>query len=232
MGTYLRFVAKPGCEDQINDAYSAISMDPKQWLVYSERVIADEIAFIHSSAGESQAHLRRHVRTMQDWESHFPNMRRGTGKIKLSAINDERESPIKRDIKFIIEHRKLFKSIDGIDEAFERGLCDFAHDLLFNDLPSGACEVFRLCCEHGCPELWMAYHGFKTSPCEETWEVLRTRLVPWHGRMTVCARVKEWARFRNGQDFESRGRFRDGNLPSIRQLRAALRAPSRAAPVT
>ena len=47
MGTYMEFKAKPGCEDQINAAYAAMTGDPDDWLVYSDRAIESEIAFIH-----------------------------------------------------------------------------------------------------------------------------------------------------------------------------------------
>lgn len=245
MGTYLEFRAKPGCEDQLNAAYAAMTGKPEDWLVYSEKIILSEIAWIHSPKGERQAHLRRFLRTVNDWEKCFPVLKVGYGRFKLSGIEEEeaeRIATIKRDIKFILEHRMLFRLIDGLDYAREYDLCDFSgadliedhrakkrpasDDPQFADLPIGKCEVYRLCVGHARPDLWKAYVEFKQSPNDDSWKELRNKVVPWLGMMTtVWQQMERWATRRDGLDYGLMGRFRDGTVPTQFQLRAALREP-------
>ena len=114
MGTYLEFKAKPGCEDQINAAYAAMTGEPADWLVYSDKIIESEIAYIHSPAGKAQAHMRSWLNTVDDWNKAFTVWRSGTGQIKLSGVDDkdkERVIGIKDDIKFILDNRMLFEAV-------------------------------------------------------------------------------------------------------------------------
>ena len=138
MGTYVTFTAKPGCADQINAAY-AKEIGGNDSLVYSARVIMDEIAYIHSPAGESQAHLRPHLKTVKDWNQVFPALREDTGQIKISWIADDemcdllpRREHIRKSIAFLLEHRMLFARIDGLDDAREHGLTDYTEDRIEN----------------------------------------------------------------------------------------------------
>lgn len=141
MGTYLDLEAKRGCEDQINELYRQMTGNPNDFLVYSDEVIRSEIEYIHSPAGESQAHMRPWLRTVQDWNMHFPTCRSGTGQIRLTGVGEmlrnvsnpetkvdeevQRVLQTQRDVQFVLDNRLLFKKIWGLDEARQRGLTDF-----------------------------------------------------------------------------------------------------------
>jgi hypothetical protein len=242
MGTYLEVVAKPGCEDQINAAYAKTTGKAGDYLVYSDSVIKSEIAYIHSPEGESQAHLRISLKTVDDWNEFYPGMRVGEGSAKLSGIDDDDAAgieDIKRTVAFVLEHRMLFSSIKGLDDARRLGYCDFKDDLIednkskkrppsveptFADLPRGQSEFYTKCLSHNRPDLWSAYLGFKDNPCESTWVSLRQKVVPWHSGMGgVWAAVERSATEKDGKDFGLMGRFRDGNVPTLMLVRAALR---------
>jgi len=241
MGAYLTFEAKPGCEDQINAAYAAMTGEPSNWLVYSDGVIKSEIAFIQSPAGDAQAHMRSWLHTVDDWNRAFTVWRSGTGQIKLSGVDDEDEdrvTSIKRDIRFILDNRMLFAAITGLDDARRFGFCDFQGDLIenhqtktrppsddlkFSVLPRATSSFYRLCVKHDRPDLWGAYVQFKDNPCDETWLELRTKTVPWLGLNTVWLEVEKRAAKIDGRDFGLRGRFRDGHAPSLMLVRTAIR---------
>ena len=240
MGTYLEFKAKPGCEDQINAAYAAMTGDPDDWLVYSDRGIKSEIAFIHSPAGEAQAHMRSWLNTVDDWNNAFTVWRSGTGQIKLSGVDDEdkeRVTGIERDIQFILDNRMLFEAVTGLDDARKYGFCDFLGDLIdnhqtkarppsddpkFSDLPRATSSFYRSCVKHNRPDLWGAYVQFRDNPCEKTWVELRNKTVPWLKLNTVWSTVEKRAAKIDGRDFGLRGRFRDGHMPSLMLVRTAI----------
>lgn len=242
MGTYLELKAKPGCEDQINTAYAAMTGEKNDWLVYSDRIIESEIAFIHSPAGKGQAHMRSWLNTVDDWNKAFAVWRSGTGQIKLSGVDDEdkeRVTNIARDIQFILDNRMLFEAITGLDDTRRYGFCDFQGDLIenhqtktrppsddpkFSDLPRATSRFYRLCVQHDRPDLWGAYGQFKDNPCEETWLKLRTKTVPWLRLNTVWSEVEKRAAKMDGRDFGLLGRFRDRHVPSLMLVLAALRA--------
>ena len=241
MGTYLEFTAKPGCEDQLNAAYAAHTGRADDFLVYSDKVIAAEIAFIHSPSGQGQAHLRRHLHTVEDWSRIFPMLRAGRGQRKLSGIGeDEREriANLRRDIRFILDHRMLFQSITGLDDARQHGFTEFGHDLIeegrgkartddpalsFADLPKGRSDLYRCCVAHGRPDLWAAWRVFQNRSDEASWLGLRDKVIPWTDQ-TVWQSVEESAAERDGKHFGLRGRFRDGVVPDLVLVYAALRA--------
>lgn len=241
MGTYLEFKAKPGCEDQINAAYAAMTGEPADWLVYSDKIIESEIAYIHSPAGKAQAHMRSWLNTVDDWNKAFTVWRSGTGQIKLSGVDDkdkERVIGIKDDIKFILDNRMLFEAITGLDDARRYGFCGFQGDLIenhqtktrppsddpkFSDLPRATSSFYRSCVKHNRPDLWDAYVKFRDNSCEETWVGLRSKTVPWLKLNTVWSTVEKLATKIDGCDFGILGRFRDGHVPSLMLVRAAFR---------
>lgn len=242
MGTYLQLEAKPGCEAQVNEAYAAITGKTGDFLVYSAEVIQAEIAYIHSAEGSAQAHLRRSLRTVADWNRLFPSERAGTGSLKLSGLDDEDAAAVdqaKRVIAFILANRMLFARIDGLDDARQEGLCDFPGDRIennqtlprestaeptFADLPRGRSTFYQNCVAHNRPDLWAAYRAFQDNPCEATWLALRTKIVPWNGNLVgLWPAVERLATQRDGQDFGLYGRFRDGQVPPLTLVRAALR---------
>ena len=242
MGTYLELKAKPGCEDQINQAYAAHRGDAKHWLVYSDKIIEEEIRYIHSPKGAAQAHLRPYLKTLKDWQRVFPALKSGTGQLKLSGLEfSEEESEEKRrliaDIAFILNHRMLFSSIEGLDGARELGLTDFSAErivehkglsrkteaLSFAQLPKSRSALYRRCVEWDRADLWGAYLDFRQSPCEQTWCALRSKVISWiKGEPTIWQRVETAASERDGKHFGLLGRFRDGNIPSFWLLRSVL----------
>lgn len=118
MGTYVQFQAKPGCADKLNERYVQKCPGDYPWIVYSARVIADEIRFIHSPEGASQAHLRPYLQSVADWSRIFPALREGTGQIKISGIGDEaRRDVVKRAVLFLLTQQSLLSSIEGLDDA-------------------------------------------------------------------------------------------------------------------
>jgi hypothetical protein len=242
MGTYVELKAKPGCEDQINAAFSAMTGNPKDFLVYSEKKIKADIAYIHSPKGTSQAHLRPYLNTVDDWEKVFPTMRLGTGEIKVSGVEDDDEAriaQIKRNIQFVLDYRMLFKTVTGLDDATRHGFCSFKGDMIedhkiknrppsneptFSDLPKGRSEFYKQCVKYSRPDLWSAYLDFEKDPTELTWTSLRQKVIPW-GKSALAglwAKVEELATNRDGQSFGLMGRYRDGNVPSITMVRRAL----------
>lgn len=242
MGTYVEFQAKPGCEDQINAAYAAITGKPDDYIVNSATTIAAEIAYIHSPQGKAQKHLRPYLKTVSDWNGIFPIFRCGTGHIKVSGSDGEEEAArvaeIKRDIQFILDNRMLFARITGLDDACAYGYTEFGGDLIednktkrsppsdeptFADLPKGSSEFYRRCVENRRPDLWSSYLKFKDNPCDSTWTELRHKIISWKGCMTgLWEIVEKLATERDGQDFGLWGRFRDGNVPPLTLVRAAL----------
>ena len=121
MGTYVTLIAKPGCADQINQAYEMETGIPKNFLVYSEKVITEEIAFIHSQQGADQCHLRNSLNTTSDWETLFPILKVGMGQIKLSGCSDDDAECIRLDLLFVWSHESLFERIEGLEDARRLG---------------------------------------------------------------------------------------------------------------
>lgn len=118
MKTSLEFVSKPGCEEQINKAYAQLTGIKDDWLVYSERVIMEEIAFMNSGEGRNhRAHLRDTLKTVADWDICFPDHAHGTGYVPLVANRQFDGARIKRDIEFVYQNQLLFQSIDGLENA-------------------------------------------------------------------------------------------------------------------
>jgi len=120
LGSYLAVRAKPDCEQQINEAYAKHMNDPNAWLVYTDAIIRSEIAYIRSPAGDDQAHLRRALSVVENWDYHFPLYKSGMGRLKLGGTNEDffaRVERIRRTLAFVLEHRMLFQSITGIDDA-------------------------------------------------------------------------------------------------------------------
>lgn len=242
MGTYLEFKAKPGCENQINQAYAEHRGNAKEWLVYSDDIIAEEIRYVHSVEGEGQAHLRPYLTSVQDWERVFPALKSGTGQLKLSGLELseeglEEKQQLVSDIAFVLRHRMLFSSIEGLDDARELGLTDFKADRIvqhkslaretenptFQQLPKSRSQVYRLCVQFDRPDFWATYLDFKTDPSEATWDMLRHKVIGWiDHKPTVWQRCEQAATKRDGKQFGLTGRFRDGNLPSFWLLRSVL----------
>lgn len=238
MGTYFELVAKPGCEDQINAAYAASLGKEGNYLVYSDKIIESEIAYIHSPKGKGQEHMRAWLHTVRDWNQAFPAFRSGTGQIKLSVDDDESINKIKLIIKFVLENRMLFKSVKGLDDARRFGYCDFQGDLIednktkkrppsdeptFDSLPRGRSDIYKRCVEHNRPDLWNAYLKFKANPSDQNWRDLRTKTVPWKGLLlSLWEMVEKLSTQKDGKDFGLRGRFCDGNVPPLTVVCAAL----------
>lgn len=240
MGSYLDVCAKPGCEQQINEAYAKHMGDPQAWLVYSDEIIRSKIAYIHSPAGTSQAHLREYLHTVEDWNHLFSIWKTGTGQLKLSGVDDDDLTcieHIRRTVAFVLDHRMLFQSITGLDDARTHGYSDFEGDLIennrtlkrqdervkFSDLPTSRTLLYTRCVEYDRPDLWEEYLRFKTSPSSETWETLRTKVVPWvEGLKTVWQLAELHAQRLDGISYGLLGRFRDGNLPPFETVRAVL----------
>jgi hypothetical protein len=132
MGTYVEFRAKPGCEDQINAVYAAMTGKPDDYIVNSPTRIAADIAYIHSPKGKEQAHLLPLLKTVADWDRLFPAWCCGTGQVKVSGVDDEVKlvAEIKRDIQVLLDNRMLFATITGLDYACARGYCTFGGDLV------------------------------------------------------------------------------------------------------
>ena len=240
MGTYVEFRAKPGCEEQVNAAYASLTGNPDDYIVNSAKTIAADIAYIHSPKGKAQAHLRPYLKTVADWDRMFPVWCCGTGQIKVSGIDDddvERIAEVKRDIQFLLDNRMLFTTITGLDDACSYGYCTFGGDQIenhkatqrppsneptFADLPKGRSEFYRRCVDNGRPDLWNAYLRFKADACESTWVELRQKVIPWKRRSHLWPMVEKLATEKDGQNFGLMGRFRDGTVPPLMLIRAAL----------
>lgn len=241
MGTYVEFVAKEGCADQINTLYAALCGNDKAWLVHSERVIEGNIAYIHSPSGEQQAHLRPYLKTSDDWDRLFPAWRRNTGQIKVSGVDDddiERVERTRRDVQFLLDNRMLFEKIKNLDDARRLAFTDFAGDLIernktkqrvpekragFADLPRARSRFYAHCVQHDRPDLWEAYLRFKDAPSEASWEQLRCKVVPWLKQSVgLWGAVERLATARDGHDYGLSGRFRDGVVPPLTLVRQAL----------
>lgn len=240
MGTYVTFQAKPGCNDQINAAYRAKIGPHDDWIVYSASVIEQEIAFIHSPAGQTQAHLRHQLHSVADWNRMFYVLREGVGQIKISGIdNEEQREKTRKDIAFLLEHRMLFARIDGLDDAFEYGLTTYKADriennqgqptdretpITFSDMPKNRSVLYKLCVKYDRPDLWKAFMDFQAAPSGETWIAVRDKIVPWAPAKssTVWQLVEEDATRRDNRHYGSSGRFQHGKYPSVWAVRFML----------
>lgn len=245
MGTYVTFSAKPGCADQINAAY-AKTTGSDGWLVYSASVIDNEIAYIQSPAGKAQAHLRPHLKTVEDWNRLFPSFREGTGQIKISGIADDemcgplpRREYVRRSIAFLLEHRMLFARIDGLDDARDYGLTDCTEDRIennkgrpadrgtvptFTSLPKSRSALYKHCTEYDRPDLWEAIVKFRALPSWETWATLRDKVVPWVGGAPTVWQLAEAEATRiDARHYGLRGRFQGGHYPAEWIVETVLR---------
>src|SRR5690606_9807665 len=116
MPSYLAFTAKPGCEDQINKAYAKQRGDKAAWLVYSEKIIKEEIEFIQSPEGAgSYSHVRSQLHTVEDWNKIFPDYACGSGFIRINPRGVDNTFEVNEVAKFLITHRHLFAKIEGLD---------------------------------------------------------------------------------------------------------------------
>lgn len=249
MGAYVDLTARPGCEEQINQAYALCVGRPDAWLVYSRGIIETEIAYVHSEAApKDQHHMRVWLHTVEDWEKALPTLKVGMGQIKVSRglSTDEEsaaeEAEIRRDMKFVLDHRFLFSTVTGLDDARRYGLTEATSEQLenghgrprpqedelsFASLPHSATQLYKLCVQYGRPDLWAAYLGYRDAQSTETWEELRCKCIPWLGAVslagpTVWQRTEELATAQDGRDFGLQGRFRDGNFPALFLLRQAM----------
>lgn len=241
MGTYIEFRSRAGAENQINEAYARMTGKP-DWLVYSDAVIRAEIAYIHSPQGKGQEHMRAWLHTVEDWNKAFPAFESGTGAIKLSSVDEldqEQRDRVARDIRFILEHRLLFETVSGLDDARRFGFTEFDADLLekgkkshrtsqmeptFGKLPKGKSSIYRDCVAANRPDLWVAFCAFRTQPSWENWCLLRSKMIPWHDNDTVWMRVERAATNLDGITHGLSGRFQDGNTPALLLVTSALKS--------
>ncbi|CAM5560437.1 hypothetical protein [Eoetvoesiella caeni] len=120
MGTYLSYKSVPGCEDQINRLFQAHSSDPDSFMVYSDKVIEKEIAWIHSPNGDSQDHMRSWLKTVKDWNTNFPAYCSGQGQIKLSGIDESDINLMSRiafTVRVLVENPEKFELVSGLSNA-------------------------------------------------------------------------------------------------------------------
>lgn len=235
----VKFLAKPGLEDEINSLYAKATASKRDFLVYSESVIKQEIRYIRSPKCQGMEHLRNSLRAVRDWEEIFPSLRIGTGSIGLCSDvhDDEQAERVKKAIQFLLDHAFLFAEIDGLDHARDSGYTSFSHarivggrpaaateceELTFADLPAGASELYKKCVENNRPDLWKVFTEFEKTPSPETWDELRSKALPWHGYDTVWQRCERRATQQDGEDYGLVGRYRDGNIPTTLDIRAAI----------
>lgn len=238
MDTFLVLKAKRGCENQINEAYALLTGDPNRYLIYSHEVIRRQIAFIQSTG---TAMPLKSLRTGKDWSRIFRGCSPGRGHIKLLVAAEEPSelARIRRDVEFVLEHRVLFQSICGLEEArafFDEDVIEHQRALKlidespsFDNLPVSATKLYSRCVKYGRPDLWAAFQEFKSAPTEANWTVLRDHTVPWSPESrTVWQLVERLALGEPDFDWDEDecalcGRFRDGNVPAYETVREALR---------
>ena len=238
MGTFLELKAKRGCENQINEAYALLTGDSDQYLICSDEVIRRHIAFIQTTGTNMPL---KELRTVKDWKRIFTASGPGRGHIKLLVAAEEPAelARIRRDVEFVLEHRTLFQSICGLEEArafFDEDVIEHQRTLKlidespsFGNLPVSANELYSRCVKYGRPDLWAALLEFKSAPTEASWTVLRDHTVPWSAEsFTVWQLVERLALGEDDFDWDEsecaqRGRFRDGTVPAYETVREALR---------
>ena len=116
MSAFVSFTAKPGCEDRINEAYAKLTKGREPWLIYSQRVIKEEIAYIHSPEGEgSFSHVRSSLHTVEDWNRIFPDYALGSGFVRVNPRGVDNSAEVKRVARFVIDSRELFDKVEGLD---------------------------------------------------------------------------------------------------------------------
>lgn len=241
MGNYINVRSKKGCEDLINDLWSR-EFKCDSWLIYSKTVILDEIAYIQSGKAPSQTHLVPYLHTVDDWNNMFPAFKEGNGQVFISAfgadIAPEEVDRLRKKVRFVLDHRFLFTKVTGLRDAKEELGMDIQFDRLdeygkphidklvtFSDLPiMPKSVVFRKCLQYSRPDLWQAYYLFIERPSQSSWEDLRDKVVPWSSIFgkTVWQICEAQAEDRDGKSYGIYGRFRDGNIPSIFEIKKAL----------
>lgn len=123
MPTFLSFTAKPGCEDKINEAYAKQRGDTSAWLVYSEKIIKQEIAFIQSPEGAGCfSHVRAKLHTVEDWNTIFPDYACGSGFLRINPRGVDNTDEVNEVSKFLINHRDWFAKVEGLDALCSHAL--------------------------------------------------------------------------------------------------------------
>jgi hypothetical protein len=245
VGYYVNVQAKSGCTAQINDLWTRAGHAPE--LIWTPERIQREIERIH--AAPECAHLR-YILSIEDWNKAFPIMADGVGQVFIGSVgfdieaDPEETQQLISQVRFILEHRFLFERVTGLEDARSAlGMADVEGDFLdahgkagyyeqasFETLPRMAnSPVYQACLQAGRPDFWAAWVAFCNVPSEQTWERLRSYVVPWTtkygksgGLRTVWQACEKAAIERDGKDFGLMGRYRDGVIPTELDVRRAI----------
>lgn len=247
MGYYVNVVAKPGCEDQINELWcEAFDED---YLIMTEDRIAREIKALQTNP--SMAHLSW-VKTESDWTDVFPILARGLGQVFLDPdegdiIEDpgvyESYAALRAKVLWLQSNRMLFAEIRNLQDAVIALELDYDFDGYENgraviyDAPDFARlpvepknSVYQRSLEMGNPSLWECFISWRDDPGVETWEALKSHSIPTGQIMgdTIWSLCEKMHAQRTGEPLTLAGVYQNGRVPPMTDVvRAVLTKASR-----
>ena len=192
MGSYVNVVAKKGCAEQINELWSR---EFSGHLVYTPEIILGEIDYMKNDP--QQAYAASNIHTVDDWNANFPIAAANKGQVFIGATNEdiapEQINALAKQVKWILDHRLLFESITGLDEAREELNMHIDMDaiihgknidyqpLTFNELPKEPnSEIYQHLYQYDRPDLWKNYLDYFENTDLAHWKVLRSNVIPNH----------------------------------------------------
>jgi hypothetical protein len=230
MGGYVNVVAKPGCASQINELWARAFN--KQWLVYTAGIIESEINYIANDS--KQKHLLW-VNTVEKWNKAFPIAAEGKGQVFIRAYGYSDEAAqafsqsnkqLRNKITWLMDHRFLFQSISGLQDAvdtldmdidcdaLENGRKVIRKEIMFENLPVETNNrVYKLCLTYNNPTLWQKFITWRDDPNWDAWSELRHCVVPGQAMDTIWQRVEDMAKDRDKVNYGLVGKYQQGLIP-------------------
>jgi hypothetical protein len=241
MGFYVNVKSKTGCANQINDLWANKF---KGFLIYTPKIIMEQIKFIKKDPKQQKL---LYIDSVKIWNSTFPIVSQNKGQLFLRAygyseeksnkfINENQE--LKDKMKFILDHRMLFKSITNIQDAVEA----LALDLEFEFYEDGKMQnyqhptfskmkqlhnnpVFQLCLETDRPDYWQVYLDIIENKLNvDNWNIIKNKVVPsiGFGRDTTLQRCEAILAKEENRTLDLRIHINKDNLPNMYNLLQAV----------
>lgn len=247
MGYFVNVIAKPGCEDQINELWHAAFGE--DYLVMTGDRIARGIRDLQTNP--EVKHLAW-VRTEADWNDIYPIFARGKGQVFLAPIDEdvaddeitdvhESLEQLQKKVAWLQAHRMLFSEIRNLQDAVDALGLDYAFDGYENGrevvyyrpdfarLPVEAKNsVYQRCLEIDAPDLWERFLTWRDNPTLENWTELRSRLIPTGtiGGESIWQLCEQMHCQRTGERRTLAGTYQDGKMPPMTDVvRAILNRP-------
>ncbi|WP_305906273.1 hypothetical protein Q9L42_020735 (plasmid) [Methylomarinum sp. Ch1-1] len=234
MSKYVNIIAKDGCSEQINELWLHQFELP---IIYTAELIQQQIEFVRGDP--RQQYLASQLDTVEDWNRLVPVHAENCGQLFfLSEEYDEQYYRYREQVQWLLDHRLLFKSITGLQDAIDELDMDIDGDaiidgrlvhvpvLTFEDLPKlPNSKIYQYVQRFDRPDLWQGYLNFKEHPTEESWYALRHMIMPrvdFLREKTVWATCEAFASRIDGKGFGLTGRYREGEFPTAFEIEKAF----------